>query len=379
MREGRLIPNRGETPTFEEYARGWWEWDTCGYLKKRRKRHDITRPYADNNKKMMENRLIPYFGKMKMDRITRDDVESWLDSMMEAGYQNTYTNTILGTLKTMMIEAVDRKVISENPAAGVEKLVNDRRDIEIITRKEFGALFLKNWRKVWNHDRITYTANKLAALTGMRSSEVLGLKGEYVFEDHIYLCKQNDEYGYRDTKTKESHNIPVPKSMIRELRELTALNGGGFVFSLDGGGESISRRTMYNGLHRALNRIGINDTEISRRSLHLHAWRHFCNTELQNDGVAVAKVQAVTGHKSERMTERYTHFNPAEFSEVREAQENLLRGSPAGGKGKKAAGKKGDGKKAAGKRADSKKGAGKKAVRRTAEQTIIAIGRGKTA
>jgi integrase len=224
----------------------------------------------------------------------------------------------------MMIEAVARKVILSNPTANIEKLVNDRHNIKIITQEEFKKLFVEDWKKVWNNDRISYTANKLAALTGMRSSEVLGLRGEYVFDDHIYLCKQYDEYGYRDTKTKDKHNIPLTGDMIKDLKELKAMNGDGFLFSLDGGNEPVCRRTMYDDFHGALREIGLSDDDITDRHLHLHAWRHFCNTELQKAGVPIPKVQSVTGHKSDRMTEWYTHFDPNEFSEIRKAQEGLL-------------------------------------------------------
>jgi integrase len=158
----------------------------------------------------------------------------------------------------------------------------------------------------------------------MRSGEVLGLRGEYVFDDHIYLCRQYDEYGYRDTKTKNKHNIPLPADMIAELKELMVMNGRGFLFSLNGGGEPICRKTMYGAFHRALLKIGLSRENISGRGLCLHAWRHFCNTELLKAGVSVVKVQSMTGHKSDRMTEWYTHFDPNEFNEIREAQERLL-------------------------------------------------------
>jgi hypothetical protein len=41
--------------------------------------------------------------------------------------------------------------------------------------------------------------------------------------------------------------------------------------------------------------------------------------------VALSKVQSVTGHKSDRMTEWYTHYDAKEFSEVRNVQETLLQ------------------------------------------------------
>ncbi|GHV95075.1 hypothetical protein AGMMS50293_13950 [Spirochaetia bacterium] len=210
LREGTLTPNSVYQPTFADFAAGWWEWETCAYLKKRRKRYSLTQAYADNNKKNLKNQLLPYFGEMLLRKISRDDVEAWFDKLIEDDYQNTTINGYYGTLKTMLIEAVARKLIDKDPTDKMGRLINDRREIKIITHGEFKKLFVGDWRRVWEDDRISCTANKLAALTGMRASEVLGLKGGFVYEDHIYLCKQFDEYGYRDTKTKDKHNIPLP-------------------------------------------------------------------------------------------------------------------------------------------------------------------------
>jgi integrase len=185
-------------------------------------------------------------------------------------------------------------------------------------------LFVKDWRTVWGNEFIACTANKLAALTGMRASEVLGLKGEYVFDDHIYLCAQFDRYGYRETKTKDKHNIPLVPSMIADLRELMKANGKGFLFSDNGGAKPISHKVFIKGFYRALQKIGMSKTEIKERGLCLHAWRHFCNTELQKAGLTIPQVQAVTGHKTERMTEWYSHFDASEFAEVPKVQNSLL-------------------------------------------------------
>jgi integrase len=325
LREERLIPYTGSIITFTQYARGWWEWETCAYLKKRRKRYSLTQAYADNNRKNLKNQLLPYFGDMPLHKITKDDVENWFDKLIEEDYQNTTINGYYGTLKTMLIEAVARKLIDKDPTEKMGRLVNDRREIKIITVEEFKKLFVGDWQGVWEYDRISYTANKLAALTGMRASEVLGLKGGFVYADHIYLCKQFDEYGYRDTKTKDKHNIPLPADMIHDLEELKRMNGDGFVFSLDGGAGPVCRKTMYQDLHKALRNIGISDEEIGERHLHLHGWRHFFNTELLKGGLTIPQAQAITGHKSDRMTEWYCHFDPAEFVRARRVQESLLR------------------------------------------------------
>ena len=328
LKENKLLPNTGYMPTFGEYAQGWWEWETCAYLKKRRKRYNLTKTYADNNKKNLKNHLLSFFGDMPMNKITKNDVEGFFDSLIEKEYQNTTINGYYGTLKTMLIEAVERKIIDKDPTDKMGKLVNDRREIKIITKEEFKKLFVNDWKHIWDNDHISCTANKLAALTGMRACEVLGLKGTYVYDDHIYLCKQYDEYGYRDTKTKDKHNIPLPMSLINSLKELKRMNGEGFVFSLDGGATPICRRTMYDDFHRALKKIGIGEKEISERHLHIHGWRHFFNTEMLKGGLTIPQAQAVTGHKTDRMTEWYCHFDPSEFEKARDVQENLLQPDP---------------------------------------------------
>jgi integrase len=81
---------------------------------------------------------------------------------------------------------------------------------------------------------------------------------------------------------------------------------------------------IYKKFHKALVKIGVSKAEIQRRGLSMHSWRHFFNTTLQMANVALSKVQSVTGHKSDRMTEWYTHYDAKEFSEVRIVQETLL-------------------------------------------------------
>jgi len=108
FRERALIRKRDYVPTFAKFAQGWWDWDRCEYLKKRRKRYNLTQGYADQAKRNLDKILTPYFGEMHMDRITQKDVECFLDSLIERDYQNTTINGYYGTLKTMMIEAVER-------------------------------------------------------------------------------------------------------------------------------------------------------------------------------------------------------------------------------------------------------------------------------
>jgi hypothetical protein len=57
-------------------------------------------------------------------------------------------------------------------------------------------------------------------------------------------------------------------------------------------------------------------------------WRHFFNSQLLNGGFSIKQTQAVTGHKSERMSELYFHFDPNEYKKAMEIQEKLLSPVP---------------------------------------------------
>jgi integrase len=118
----------------------------------------------------------------------------------------------------------------------------------------------------------------------------------------IHVCAQHDEYGYRPTKTKKKRNIPLAPVILNELLRLADENNNGYVFLLDGGETPVTWRLMYNKFHKALQAVGMTQKEIKRRGLSIHSWRHFFNTTLQMANVALSKVQSVTGHKSDRMT-----------------------------------------------------------------------------
>jgi integrase len=320
-RDGNLIP-RNKVPAFEEYARGWWDFNSCEYLKWRTMRKEITESTANLFKSNTEKHIVPYFGKMKLDAITTDTVEAWLAGLKKEHLKNATVNSNLHTLKIMMKEAVRRGILNTNPVQAVRDLPVEETGIEILKLEEVRALFDKT-APVWD-SAMARTANKLAAFTGMRIGEVLGLRGDCVFKDYITVRGQSTRYGFRKTKNKEEREIPITALLWGELRELVKVNGTGYLFSGDGGETPVARSMLYREFYRALDRIKITDTKRKKRNITFHGWRHFFNTTLRMANVADSKVKKVTGHKSIKMTEHYTHFDAKEFVEVRKVQGTLL-------------------------------------------------------
>ena len=159
----------------------------------------------------------------------------------------------------------------------------------------------------------------------MRIGELRGLRAEHIFDDYINVCGQYTRYGYKPlTKTKDNRKIPITPLIKQELDVLIGINGEGYLFSDDGGETPVPVERIGRQFERALKKIGINHEERKKRNLTFHAWRHFLNTYLRMHNVSDAKVQSVTGHKTKKMTDRYTHFDTRQFTEVRDIQSELL-------------------------------------------------------
>jgi integrase len=323
-REGNLIP-RPKCPTFGEYAEGWWDTETCKYLQWRNMREPLSEGTVLIHKNSMDNHILPYFSKMPLNDITQKTVDDWFAYLTGKKLKPASIHCCFYTLKTMMGEAVRRELLPANPLAGMKELKIENKEMRILRLDEVRLLFPRQWDTVWD-DYTVYAANKLAAYTGMRHGELLGLRGEYVHDDYIHVCGQYARSGYRDVKTKESRDIPITRVIRDDLEKLIKTNGSGYVFSEDGGVTPLGRGKMYRGFKAALGKIGIGETERKARGITIHTWRHFLNTALRVANVPDSKVQKVTGHKSLRMTEHYTHFNTREFTEVREVQTKLLKG-----------------------------------------------------
>jgi integrase len=335
MKNGCLIPDRKKKITFGEYAAGFWERGS-EYIKRQESRKDITDGYIVRCRQITTSQIKPFFGNILLGKITEKKVNDWLlgfksRKVIKDGkevikhYHNTTANTALGTFNVMMSEAVRQGLIPANPGKNVLRLKDDRRNLEILTITETQKLFPHDYRTVWGDKEIVFIANRLASLTGMRIGEILGLRGEYVFDDHILVCGQWGTFKYvPHTKTRLDRKIPLMPEMLDLLRSLMDKNGNGFIFSQDGGVTAVARDYIARGFFAALRAIGIDDTERKRRGLTLHGWRHFLNTVLLQQGLTIEQVQSVTGHLSKRTTRMYTHIDARQINDVIKVQQAII-------------------------------------------------------
>jgi integrase len=152
----------------------------------------------------------------------------------------------------MLAEAVRQGFILSNPCDKVKRLKNDRKKITILTVEEVQKLFPKNYKSVWGDKKIAYAVCRLASLTGMRIGEILGLRGEYVFDNYIYVCGRavRRKRLFAVYEEQGNRNIALIPEIIALLRGLG--NGKGFVFSMNGGAVPVTQTYIRRAFNNAL-------------------------------------------------------------------------------------------------------------------------------
>ncbi len=344
LKEGRLIPPKVKVPTLGEWAERekWWRWGECKYLHGQLARSDPERPavsrrYADDALKILEDYILPAHGTGRLDKITPADCEALLFQWESDGLSKKTVNNRASIYRIMLTEAERLGIIARNPWDRVRSFKPASHPRGILTREEARRLLNPaTVETIWGGNRLTYCANLLASVTACRLGEVLGLTREHLFPDHIHVSQSwKRKYGTGPVKTKRVDDIPIPRFVYDEIEKWSQWDG--FVFSYCQGRKPAEPSRINDALRAAMAEIGIVNDAAHRkekraplpgsqqdRNLSFHSWRAFANTFMRGRGIADAKVRQLTRHTSEAMTEHYTAFNPEDFADVAAAQDALV-------------------------------------------------------
>lgn len=326
---GLLVP----TPSvlFSTYARDWFKWDECPYVKDRRasgtpRRPGITADYARQMRGYLTNHIMPYFASIPVSKINPVMIRKWRlwlkEGRQEAekpvpGLTNKSINNVASALKIMLDWALAEEVIHKDPFRGVSQLLVDDDTRGAFTLEQIETIFRAEWT---SYDAWLFALT--AAATGMREAEVRAIRRETLHERYIDVNLQYKAgKGLAPLKTKDERKVPICDALYRLLDAQTANKR--FTFDV---GEGVPIGVKF-ATTRFSEIVNANFKEEKEESgLVFHSLRHFFNTYLQAENVPVNKVDAVIGHSSGKgsMTARYTDWRPEMFPEVYEAQEKLL-------------------------------------------------------
>ena len=236
----------------------------------------------ENNRLMIRNYLLPFFGAMRVAEIARADVRRWFDAM--SGTPGN-ANRTLPVLSVMMRQAElwELRPQGSNPC-------RDMRRYKTVPRERFLSLDeLKRLGFVLDHadDRQAAAAVRLLLFTGARSSEITGLRWDWIRGARAVLP---------DSKTgPKAIQLPPPARAV--------LNGlprqGRFVFpNRKGDGPMADLGLRW---HKLRDLAGLDGVRI-------HDCRHTFASHAVMSGLDLYTVGRLLGHADTASTERYAHL-----------------------------------------------------------------------
>lgn len=288
----------------------------------------------------VEAHIIPRLGYYQLQRLTPATIKGFYSALLEGGRRDgsgglaprtvQYVGVVLGRA---LEDAVRQTVIQANPARGIRK-----PRPAAPTMKTWTAAQLRHFLEHVSADRL-YSLWLMAASTGMRRSEVLGLRWEdldlsacrvatrqvVVLVDHQPVIKAANKTAAStrlialDTATVEALREHRKQQLEERLAWGPAWVDSGLIFTLESGAPiHPERMTRWFEAHARASGLPL---------IRLHDLRHTHATLALQAGVHAKVVQERLGHSSISITlDTYSHAIPAMQEDAAERVANLVFG-----------------------------------------------------
>ena len=272
------IAPKSDVPTYRAFALGVWRESWAGRCKP-----STVRGWDQ----VLKRRLLPKFGPLPLDRITRQAVQGWFEEYSRTAPGGA--NSALRLLRHSLKFAIERGLIESSPAGSV--LPNRRpRLSRFLSRDEIRRLNQALDRHAGGRRGMQADIIRLLLLTGARKSEIVRLKHHEVYGDRLRLA---------DAKTgpRTVHLGPEAREIVERRMDAP----GEFLFPSPVHPE----RPLYGNLplwHDIRREIDIEDVR-------LHDLRHSYASQCVIEGVPLPVVSRLLGHRDPAMTLRYAHVS----------------------------------------------------------------------
>jgi integrase len=247
------------------------------------------RPKSVRDDRAMLNTLLPKLGTRKVSSVCRRDIEAIHVAMKDRPYQ---ANRVLSLLSKMFNLAVEWGWRPDNPAKGIERYQEQKRD-RWLSDDELGRLC----SALDEHPNVrAANAVRLQLLTGARLGEVLASrKDDFDLQRGVWTKPSHQ------TKQKRTEHIPLSAqatALIASILE-TSDPRSSFLFPGNTPGQPLRElKKFWAGVMRR--------TEITNYRRHDN--RHTYASHLVSSGLSLEIVGRLLGHTSTTTTKRYAHL-----------------------------------------------------------------------
>jgi integrase len=246
---------------------------------------------------LFRNHLLPAFGHLRLDEITRASVGWLIQEKVKEGYKPGTINRILANLKTALSKAVEWEILQNNVARQVKALRDPPHLDRFLSENEAQRLLIAI-RK--SQSPMLRFIIPFLLFTGARKREALDARWEHVnFDLRMWTIPLS--------KSGKPRHIPLSDQTIDVLRkarafaEVVIASPCPWVFPNPMTGKPYT--SIFHPWDLCRRSVGLPDVRI-------HDLRHSFASALVNRGMTLFDVKEALGHANIATTQRYAHLAP---------------------------------------------------------------------
>lgn len=259
---------------------------------------------------MINDKIIPFFGRKRLKDITTQDILRWQNGILEARkkngepYSGTYIRTLDSQLVAILAHAERYYGLNPNPASKAPRIGDrDAQEMSFWTKDEYIA-----FSDYLADNELMFVPIEVLYWTGIRLGELLALvpndidfNNSDLYVRHSYQRLKGKDKITPPKTEKSVRKIAMPEFLRDELRDYIQ-NVSKCAFD-----ERIFKDIDSRMIRAALDE-GIEATGVPR--IRIHDLRHSHVSLLIDMGYSAVAIAERTGHESTEITYRYAHLMP---------------------------------------------------------------------
>lgn len=323
---------------------------------RRRLALDEARPaYLSGCESIERVHIVPALGAVPLGKVTRVQVEDLARAMLGRGLSPKTVRNVLSYLHSVFEHAIDRGWVVENPVRRAARPKRRRAgdinpDLQFLTLDELeGVIRAIPEGVVVRQPAPTRRGRRgpapppppdvlgpvlrvlvrTAAMTGLRRSELLGLRwrdidwtAQRVRVRNVVVRGEHSTAGKSDLSTRRS--VPLADRLLTELdtwsRKSVFTTDDDLVFAHPQSGKALDGTKVTRRFQQACRDAGV-------RVVRFHDLRHTFATRLAASGQPLRTIQEFLGHADAKTTQIYAHYAPS-AREVEMVNEAFSDASP---------------------------------------------------
>jgi integrase len=266
---------------------------------------------------MVRRHLGPYFNGKAIDRISADDVASYLSAKSRQGLSVKTVSNHLVFAHGVFTFAVKRGHATTNPVAAVDRPHPDgtHPDFRYLGPEEFEAVLRVAPNDVLGPtDRVVYLA---AGMTGLRQGELIALRWRDIdWEAGLIRVRRNytrSQFGTPKSR-RSSRAVPMADRLAAELERHFQRSS----FQADDDlvaphpltGHPYDASKMRKRFYVAMRKAGLGELIGQKNGITFHSLRHTYGTRMASVGTPMRMLQEWMGHRTVQTTEIYADYLP---------------------------------------------------------------------